>query len=401
MTEETPGSRWDARASRRRWPRVSRIAMLAVLLTFAGVGGDTTPAHARGHPGYAPVQIATAYDFMPLFQHGVRGRGETIAFVEVDGVDPGDLAHFDAAFGLPRVSPDVYVPAGTTQALPPGPETTMDLEWAHALAPDARLQVYEVLKVGAFQHYATHLADAVSAAIANHATVISISLRGTGSILCSTLWAALHLHGTFQDAASKGVAVFAASGDYGDRACQSHHAVGTVYPASDPDVTAVGGTHLLLGRHNTYRSETAWSGSGGGYTRDFRRPNWQKGPGQLTSHDRGEPDVAFDADPSTGVLIYLQGQWVVAGGTSLGAPCWAALWALATQDHRAHTHRSLGWANPLLYGLANSKQRTRVFHDVTSGGNGAWHAGPGWDPVTGWGSPDAYQLVSALTAAGG
>jgi kumamolisin len=81
--------------------------------------------------------------------------------------------------------------------------------------------------------------------------------------------------------------------------------------------------------------------------------------------------------------------------------CWAALWALATQDHRARTHRSLGWANPLLYGLANSKQRTRVFHDVTSGSNGAWHAGPGWDPVTGWGSPDAYQLVSALTTAGG
>src|SRR5919205_3492210 len=159
------------------------------------MGEDATPAHARGPSGYEPVQIATAYDFMPLFQQGVRGRGETIAFVEVDGVDPGDLAHFDAAFGLPHVSPDVYVPAGTTQALPPGPETTMDLEWAHPLAPEARLQVYEVLKVGAFQHYAQHLADAVSAAVANHATVISISLRGTGSILCSTLWAALHLMG--------------------------------------------------------------------------------------------------------------------------------------------------------------------------------------------------------------
>ncbi len=374
-----------------------RMALLAALLVVLSVGGRGAPVHAATHPGYEPSQLATAYNVTPLWRHGLTGKGQTIAFMEVDGVDPQDVTHFDKTFGLPSAQLDVYVPANASEALAPGPETTMDVEWAHALAPDAHLQVYEIIKSGDFSNYKQHLADMLQAALAQGATVISISLRGTGSVLCSTIWAALTLHKVFQQVADKGVSVFVASGDYGDRPCQTRHSRGTVYPAADPYVTAVGGTRLTLNSDDTYRSETAWPGSGGGTNSDFGRPSWQRGPGSFDSTYRGVPDVAFDADPRSGVLVYLQGQWLVEGGTSLGAPCWAALWALAEQQHEARTHHALGWANPLLYGLANSSQRNKVFHDVTTGSNGYWQAGPGWDDVTGWGSPNAAALVSALT----
>jgi kumamolisin len=107
--------------------------------------------------------------------------------------------------------------------------------------------------------------------------------------------------------------------------------------------------------------------------------------------------VAWDADPASGVAVYMQGQWQAAGGTSLGAPCWAALWALASQYHHERTGKQLGYANPLIYKLATGPSYHHIFHDVTSGDNGSYTAGPGWDAVTGWGSPNAYNLVHALT----
>ncbi|GAC1438301.1 MAG: hypothetical protein NVSMB65_12620 [Chloroflexota bacterium] len=374
------------------------FTLLAALALLVGLAAGGAP-RARGAvpPGYTPDQFLRAYDVLPLHQHGWRGRGETIALMEVDGVARADLARFDQVFHLPPVRLELYVPQGSTQQLAPGPETTMDVEYAHALAPDARIQVYEVRTVGDFQGYSRHLGAAIAAAIDHGATVVSISLRGTGSILCSTFWAAVQLHPTLKAAAQRGVTVFAASGDYGDRKCQGHSR-GTVYPASDPAVTAVGGTRLALAPDGGYGGETAWSESGGGNTTDFNRPAWQVGRGSLDPTYRSVPDVAWDADPQTGAVVYLQGRWLVEGGTSLGAPCWAALWAIAAQYHRSVLHRPLGWANPLLYALATSPRGNSVFHDVTSGSNGYYEAGPGWDAVTGWGSPDAARLVRALSS---
>lgn len=379
---------------RRRWMTVAAVAMLPAIVAMAG---RTSPARAQHPPGFAPAQLIKAYNFAPLYRRGIKGTGQTIAFMEVDGVDEQDVAHFDRTFGLSGARLEVFYPSDATQALAPGPETTMDVEWAHALAPDAHLQVYEVIHVGDFSHYPKYLAAAISAAISRGATVISISLRGTGSILCSTFWSALSLHGTLQDANAKGVTIFASSGDYGDHPCQGSHSVGTVYPASDPNITSVGGTSLTLAADGSYGSETAWAGSGGGYSADFGRPSWQHGPGSFDPHYRSVPDVSFVADPHTGVLVYLQGQWLVAGGTSLGAPCWAALWALASQYHQAQTHHALSTANQLLYALGASVQRNRSFHDVTGGSNGHYHAGSGYDEVTGLGSPNADGLVRALT----
>jgi kumamolisin len=256
--------------------------------------------------------------------------------------------------------------------------------------------VYEVTRVGDFVNYSGALADAVRAAVAGGATEMSISLLGTGSILCSTAWAARNLHPALQEAATHGVPVFAASGDDGDAPCDTALLPGTVYPASDPYVTAVGGTTLTVTSSGGYGGETAWDGSGGGISTDFNRPSWQVGSSDVSQY-RSIPDVAWDADPNSGVNVYLQGQWQQAGGTSLGAPCWAAIWALASQYHHLRTGKQLGYANPLIYKVATGPNYHHIFHDITDGDNGSYQADPGWDAVTGWGSPDAYNLVHALT----
>ncbi len=350
--------------------------------------------------GYKPAQLISAYNVSPLFTRGITGTGQTIAFIEIDGISTQDLSVFDQSFGLPPARLSVYIPARATHALAPGTEATLDVEYAHALAPGARLRVYEVVNTGQLRTYSGYLASAVQGAISGGATIISISLRGTGRF-CSTALAASYLHSVFQAATAKGISVFAASGDYEAQPCPKSNTVGVVYPASDPYVTGVGGTRLSLTSTGAYAGETAWVKSGGGYSSYFSRPSWQHGPGLSTGTStgahRGVPDVAFDAAPQTGVIVYLQGHAGVVGGTSLGAPCWAAMWALAAQYHLSRTGHALGWANPLLYGIANSSQRTRVFHDVTVGTNGAYQAGAGWDAVTGWGSPNADALVTALT----
>src|SRR5436309_6620811 len=241
------------------------IASLALLL-LPLVGGRALAAGAARHAfyGFGPSQLMRAYNFDPLYQRGLSGTGQTLAFIEVDGFDRGDLATFNRTYGLPQIQPTVYLPPGATlHDMPPAEgETTMDLEYAHALAPGARLQVYEVLNAGDFRGYATGLADALNAAAANGAMIISMSLRATGSFFCSQLHAALRMHTTLEHLSAKGISIFAASGDYGASPCQTHPLhVGTVYPAADPGVTAVGGTHLSLTRSGTYGSETAWVGS--------------------------------------------------------------------------------------------------------------------------------------------
>ncbi|MDB5077896.1 MAG: hypothetical protein JWO42_4075 [Chloroflexi bacterium] len=392
----------EAEYRQQRWRLWLAAALLLSVTTTLRPGGQTGAVAAgsgSNQPtGYVPNQLMSAYDIQPLYRQGFNGQGQTIAFIEIDGIDASDLTHFDSSFKLPSAQLQVFVPKGTNGTLDPGPETTLDLEYAHAIAPAARLRVYEVIRVGDFVNYSGALADAVRSALAGGATELSISLRGTGSIFCSTSWASRNLHPALQQAANSGVPVFAASGDDGDLPCNSAAAIlpGTVYPASDPNVTAVGGTTLTITPSGGYGGETAWSGSGGGISTDFKRPSWQVGSSEIGSN-RGIPDVAWDADAASGVPVYLQGAWKQVGGTSLGAPCWAAMWALASQYHHERTGKNLGYANPLIYRLANGASYHQLFHDITSGDNGSYQAGPGWDAVTGWGSPDANKLVHALT----
>jgi kumamolisin len=345
--------------------------------------------------GYDPSQLETAYGIAPLLSGGITGAGQTIALVELDKFDLTDIQAFDAANNLSDpVVQETYV-GGKSFRLTNQGETTMDLEWAHALAPDAKIQIYYVKGQQANAAGWQSVGQAVNAAVASGATSISLSFgtcnpsngyQATSSALASAL--------------SHGVSVFVSSGDTGDlagpvRECGRRPSVG--YPASDPSVVSVGGTSLLLNADNTQYSQFAWSLSGGGKAKPMPRPTWQTTPNLNPGKYRYAPDVSFLANPATGVQIYYKGNLQTAGGTSLGAPAWAAIWTLVKSD-AAQSGKTVGAAPSYLYRIGNSSSYSQAFTDITSGSNGAYSAKPGWDAVTGWGTPLVNGLASAVAA---
>jgi len=205
----------------------------------------------------------------------------------------------------------------------------------------------------------------------------------------------------FQTAAALGVTVCCASGDGGSGDGAADGKQHADFPASSPFALGCGGTKLV-GAGAAITSETVWnenpatSATGGGVSDVFGVPAYQAAAGVPVSKNpggrkgRGVPDVAGDADPVTGYAVRVDGQEFVIGGTSAVAPLWAGLVALMNQKlgHR------VGFLNPLLYGPVVG---TNSFRDITSGNNGAYAAKAGWDPCTGWGSPDGTKLLHALS----
>jgi kumamolisin len=187
-----------------------------------------------------------------------------------------------------------------------------------------------------------------------------------------------------------------ASGDGGSSDGQSDGSPHADFPASSPHALGCGGTTLQVSA-TTITSETAWTDSGGGVSDVFSLPSWQ-----ATAHvpaptnpsgGRGVPDVCADADPNSGYSVRVDGQSVVVGATPPVPPLWAALIALMNQQ----LGTSVGFINPKLYALNGYPNSPGPLHDITSGSNGAYDAGVGWDPVTGLGSPDGTRLEQALS----
>jgi subtilase family serine protease len=339
--------------------------MIARPLADAGPGG-----------GLSPAQIRHAYGFDKLTDDGA---GQTIAIVtSFDDPNIGnDLAVFDQAFGLP--APPSFQKAKVAGTAVDGGwagETALDVEWAHALAPKANL-----LLVESKSDSVTDLLAAVDYARKQPGvSVVSMSWGGSES---SSLASKDSYFTT--PAGHTPVTFVAAAGDEGAAA---------EWPASSPNVLAVGGTRVRIGSDGSYQGETAWSGSGGGFSRVFAAPAYQSG---VVTGARGVPDVAYDADPNSGVAVYSSVPdgsgstgWMVVGGTSAGAPQWSALVALANQERAAHGKAALGRAQDTLYTL-----NARDFHDITAGGNG-YAARVGYDLVTGRGTPVADLLVPDL-----
>jgi subtilase family serine protease len=220
------------------------------------------------------------------------------------------------------------------------------------------------------------------------------------------LWNDLFQQGTTQDH----ITYFAASGDTGatdyidDKEDLAH--VRTIgFAADSPWVTSVGGTTLQSNNGSTFQ-ETAWSNSEGGFSRFYQMPSYQNllppAVQQEFNNRRGVPDVSADGDPNTALPVYLNGQWSAASGTSASAPIWAAIATIANQI----AGHPLGFINPGLYKLAASATYHQDFHDITQGNNSNAQAGvngytaaPGWDPVTGLGTPNAEHLIPDLIAA--
>jgi subtilase family serine protease len=318
-----------------------------------------------------------------------KGSGQTIAVVDAydDPNAEADLATFTAQFGLPVCTTAngcfELVYGGGTE--PPADTTgwsneiAIDTQWAHAMAPAARIMLVE-----AQSNSLRDLLAAVGAAVQHGATVVSMSwISSEGP---SELQADAHFNVT-------GVTFVAASGDTG-------HGVG--YPAASPFVVAVGGTDLTVNANGSWASETAWSESGGGVSQFESEPSYQTGV--QTTGMRGVPDVAYDGDPSTGVPSYnsnvcagcLTG-WTQWGGTSIGAPQWAALFAIANSLRVKAGKTTLTQPQVVLYPIAETG-----YHDIVSGSNGncgaQCQAGPGYDFVTGLGSPIGDTVISTLVA---
>jgi subtilase family serine protease len=261
------------------------------------------------------------------------------------------------------------------------------------MAPGAKIEVVEA----ASNNY-TDLFAASSYAASNGASVVSMSFSGDEdpgqdyNFNTSQSLAVANYNAAHPGAGQSGVLFVASTGDGGS-------AAGVGYPASNPYVVSVGGTALYVNANGSYSSETAWAGSGGGPSLYQLRPAYQNSV--QTGKYRTEPDVAFDAANSTGVNLVFGGLTLSnKGGTSLGAPCWAALFALADQERVANGFPVLTSLDALnaMYATYNSPIYSQAFNDVVGGTNGAYYATVGYDEVTGLGSPIADYLVPYLAA---
>lgn len=359
-----------------------------------------SPAQVVSPPSgtFTPPQVAALYGF----PSSVTGAGQTTAIIELGGgYSTTDLQTYFSNLGVtqPNITA-VSVDGGTNS---PGSsadgEVMLDIEVAGSIAPGANITVYFAPNTD--QGFINAITDAVHDT-ARKPSVVSISW---GSAEDSwTQQSQTAMNAALQDAATLGVTVTVAAGDTGSTDGVGDGTLHVDFPAASPYVLACGGT-TLHGSGATVSSEVVWNeiandegATGGGVSNVFALPTYQSSAGVPAQPKtgfvgRGVPDVAGDADPTTGYFILVDGQNEVVGGTSAVAPLWAALIALVNQQ----LGTPVGFANPALYGLKNS------FNDITAGNNddsnlGYYSAQPGWDPCTGLGTPNGAAILAGLSS---
>jgi hypothetical protein len=346
--------------------------------------GGATPALAP----FNPSQIRHAYGIDQINFGSIQGdgSGQTIAIVDAYNAPhiQSDLATFDKTFGLSAPPSFKVINESGGTRLPRNNagwavETSLDVEWVHATAPKANL-----LLVEANTNSFADLFNAVTTA-AGHSGVSVVSMSfGGGEFSGETSYDSVFT----TPSGHQGVSFVASAGDSGAPA---------QYPSASPNVLSVGGTSLTIDSAGNYISEVGWSNSsgatGGGPSAIETEPAYQAGV--QSTGARGTPDVALVADPNTGVYVYDTygySGWLQVGGTSLSAPVWAGLIGIANQGRAANKLGTLTNAPADVYTLPASD-----FHDITSGNNG-YQAGPGYDFVTGLGTPKANLVVPALAS---
>ncbi|MGH9104695.1 MAG: S53 family peptidase [Acidimicrobiales bacterium] len=346
---------------------------------------------------YRPPQVAAAYNFPA----GADGGGETVALIELGGgFRTADLSAYFAGLGVPLPSVEAVSVLGAHNhpGQPGGPdvEVMLDIEVLGSVAPGAKVAVYFT------PNTEQGFVDAVTTAVHDATrgpSVVSISWGGPESTWTAS--AMQQMEQAFAAASAMGVTVTVASGDNGSGDGVGDGLAHVDFPASAPHALACGGTRLLIA-DDRIRAETVWDdqpaggAGGGGISAVFPLPSYQAGARVPPSANpgghvgRGVPDVCGDADPDTGYMVRADGQTITVGGTSAVAPLWAGLAALLNQS----LGRPVGFLQPAIY----SATGTASLHDVISGTNGAYSAGPGWDACTGLGSPDGSKLLAALRA---
>lgn len=356
-----------------------------------------TPAAAQS---FTPDQLGSLY----AFPSGTDGSGQTLAIIELGGgFKPADITTYFS--GLKITAPQVTaVGVDGGKNAPTGDpnsadgEVMLDIEVAGGLAPGANQLVYFAPNTD------QGFLDAVSTAVHATPTPAAVSISWGQSEDQWTAQARTAMDQAFADAAALGVTVCAASGDSGSTDGQTDGQQHVDFPASSPHALACGGTNLQATPPTTITSETVWNNpsggaTGGGISDAFPVPAFQTSAGAPArvggGTGRGVPDVAGNADPATGYQILVDGQSAVVGGTSAVAPLWAALLCRLAQS----VGHGLGLVHTQLYQGVQPGRPQPGFRDITSGNNGSYRAGAGWDPCTGLGSPDGTALLKVLTGA--
>lgn len=355
------------------------------------------PRNASVPSSFTPPEVAKAYSF-PLN----TGKNQTIALIELGGgFNTADLRRYWQQLGLKDVAVTAISVNGARNCPDGNPgsadgEVALDIEVAGGVAPGARIAVYFAPNTD------QGFLDAINAAI--HDTVRKPSAISISWGAAESEWTPQALNAfnaAFHDAALLGISVCAASGDNGSTDGEPDGASHVDFPASSPWVLSCGGTRLVTA-NGAIVSETVWNdgtsggATGGGVSAHFSLPAYQAGlavpapTGTANRTGRGVPDVAGVADPETGYAVIVDGQEGVIGGTSSVAPLWAGLIALFNEQ----LGRNIGWFHPVLYGTLSQH---KALHDIVSGTNGAYQAGPGWDACTGLGSPNGQAMLGLLS----
>ena len=407
--------------------KVGRASPGYRLLMHATPDGGVTPDQSSAPVGFTPQQLQEAYGVNLINFGAIPGDGAGITIAVIDaGNNPGfeptgpkyagsALQVFDSTFSLPD-PPSFQMfnqTGGTTLPAPVpgwGPEIALDIEWAHAIAPKANIEIVE-----ADNSSIPDLMQAAKTAVTTlGASVVSMSFGGDLEFAGFGAFEQQIDETDFIPAltANPNVTFLASTGDNG-----ADPGDGPNYPSVSPFVLAVGGTTLTLSATNQWQSEIGWSygsdsfnptgASGGGISTQYTEPSFQSGV--QNSGKREVPDVSSDADPNSGVAVYDPSDfgtatpWVPVGGTSLASPTWAGIIAIADQGRALQGYAPLGGPTqtlPAIYSIAeNPVSYAQDFHDITVGNNG-FSAGTGYDLVTGVGSPITNHLVPALVGFG-
>jgi subtilase family serine protease len=375
---------------------INKVPLVHPMSVRTTVKSRFQPHDGWAYAGYGPQELQAAYGESSLIASGCNGAGTRIAILTFSPFRTSDVATYRDSYGLPAAQINVIPVDGGSTYTDGEDETTLDVEVAGALAPGAILDVYETEP---WNDITVLLNQVISD---NRDNVATISWGYPENEAWS--WTLRQTEALAEEALAEGITLFAASGDNGAYDDGSH--LGVDYPADLPAFEGVGGTALILNSDGSYESETAWDGSGGGVSTFFSLPPYQRGvvndpaDPDVPAHEtmRMVPDVSANADPTTGDAIYFTGLeneglgWGIIGGTSAASPTWAGV--LATIESALTPTQRLGDIHGIVYSLGLKK--SNALHPVDQGTNGKYDAGPGYDLVTGWGSPNAANFVTAL-----
>ncbi len=361
-----------------------------------------------------PNLLETAYGFNILFSSGTEGFGQTIVIVDACG-DPtisSDLTTFDSTFGLPNPPMFKVTDIGGAPCSDSSwsTETSLDVEYAHVAAPQADIQLlvaavpnpqdmYRAWTYALTKHLGNQISNSFGGAGCYNGTCNSTIGQGIGSCESTSGTEGVNVAKILQQAQKHKVTVLASSGDSGAEGLGTSQE--EAIPGDCQGVLTVGGTVLTVSASGVYEGETAWSGSAGGYMTNTE-PKYQIFANITDPYNTlGKPDVAADASPSSGVEIYNDGSWEVIGGTSVACPLWAGFMADVNQMRAVNGLQPAGFVNQFLYETVygvngSSSLYLQDFHEVTSGNNNPWPAGPGWNAVTGLGSFIVPALAKTL-----